>query len=147
MKLSEKFAYKGDGYNPFIIREHWQVAQLNYSLEEELDAISCLDVHRKTDEVFVLIEGIAVLITAEIVEDKIDYNLQLMKPDVTYNIPCNVWHKIAMQSGSKVLIVENANTHVPLPEGDYEFYYLSDKQKIYLSDLIDHFLSNNVNAI
>ena len=47
-----------------------------------------------------------------------------MRPLCAYNIRRGVWHKIAMQPGSRVLIVENCNTHL----GDFEFYDLSAEQ-------------------
>ncbi|GAF05461.1 hypothetical protein [Saccharicrinis fermentans] len=141
MTLIESYQHKGDGYNPFLIRPGWQVAQLNHAAEEELEAISCLDVHYKTDEVFILIEGEAVLIAASVSNNCIEYDLQVMKQGITYNIPRNVWHKIAMQKGSKVIIVENDYTHLPLPDGDYGFYYLSEDRKADLRSQVNQILN------
>ena len=50
------------------------------------------------------------------------FEMELMKRNITYNIPKNRWHNIAMEEGCKVLIVEKSNTHL----GDYEFKYLSE---------------------
>jgi mannose-6-phosphate isomerase-like protein (cupin superfamily) len=142
MKIIEQYIHEGNGYNPFLIAPKWQVAQLNHAPEEELEAIDKLDVHHKTDEVFFLIEGKAVLIAAEIQEDKITYDLELMKPGITYNIPKGVWHNIAMYENSKVLIIENANTHLPLPDGDYSFHYLSKQEQLELQNQVNQSLTN-----
>jgi len=140
--MIETYSHKKEGYNPFLITPKWQVAQLNHAPEEELEAIERLDIHFKTDEAFFLVEGQAVLIAAEIKGESISYDLQLMQPGVTYNIPKNRWHNIAMYKGSKVLIIEDANTHLPLPDGDYEFHYLNEAQKIDLQNQVNQLLNS-----
>jgi len=125
MKKIEAYQHNLEGYNPFLISDKWQVAFLNYALEETLDKIEKLDVHYLTDEVFILTKGSVVLIGATIDKDVIIYETINMQPNIAYNIPKNMWHKIAMNEGSQVLIVENSNTHL----GDFEFYDLSPVQK------------------
>lgn len=125
MKLIEKYQHIGDGYNPFLISGDWQVAVLNYAPAEAAEAIDKLDIHHKTDEAFMLIDGDAVLIAAFILESGIEYDMVKMKKGIVYNIPKNVWHKIALKEGSGVYIVENADTHI----NDFEFYYLSEIQR------------------
>ena len=63
--LIEKYSYKGEGYDPFLIRNNWQVAKLNYMPGQGLTDIIKIDKHSETDEVFILLKGIAVLIAAE----------------------------------------------------------------------------------
>lgn len=125
MKLVESYIHEGMGYNPFLIRDGWQVAVLNYALEETAEAIEKLDIHHRTDEVFVLLTGDAVLIGADVSDNDIHYDMIRMKRGIVYNIPCDVWHKIAMKPGSSVLIVEKSDTHA----GDFEFLHLSPVQK------------------
>lgn len=122
MNLINSYNPTEAGYNPFLIGPLWQAAVLNYAPEESLERIEKLDVHHLTDELFVLLEGEAVLIAARIDADGIvDYDLRNMRPGTAYNIPRDVWHKIAMTEGCRVLIVENANTHL----GDFEFRNLN----------------------
>lgn len=106
-----------NGYAPFLIGDKWQVAFLNYAPEEALESIVKLDVHHYTDEVFVLLDGRAALIGAQVDDGGVAYEAVDMRPLCAYNIRRGVWHKIAMQPGSRVLIVENCNTHL----GDFEF--------------------------
>ena len=129
MSLLQTYQHVGEGYNPFLVGPRWQVAQLNYSVGEALESKSWLDIHYLTDEAFLLIEGVAILVAAEIDDTEIKYEISRMLPGVTYNIPKMVWHTIVLEAGTKVLIVEDANTHLPLPEGDYEFYHFSEVQK------------------
>ena len=48
--MIETYQIKENGYHPFLIREGWQVAQLNYMPEQHIDNITRLDVHHLTDE-------------------------------------------------------------------------------------------------
>ncbi|WP_203256939.1 cupin domain-containing protein [Hyunsoonleella ulvae] len=120
----EQYKVEANGYHPFLIREGWQVAQLNYMPEQHIDNIKKLDVHFLTDEVFILLKGEAVLIGAEIEGDSVTFEAELLKPNITYNIPANVWHNIAMKEGSEIIIVEKSDTHI----SDFEFFQLNDTQ-------------------
>ena len=122
--MIESFKIKENGYHPFLIRDGWQVAQLNYMEEQDIDNIDKIDIHFETDEAFVLLRGNAVLITAILEDKKPTFIVKLMEYHTTYNIPKNVWHNIAMKTGSEVLIIEKSNTHL----GDFEFFNLNEEQ-------------------
>jgi len=138
-KLIEKYKETAEGYHPFIIRDGWQVAQLNYDDNQLVENISKLDVHHKTDEVFVSLKGKAVLITAAIIKNEPAFEIELMKPGITYNIPQGVWHNIAMRKGSEVLIVEKSDTHL----GDFEFYDLSAHNQKEMVQAVNKLFDNN----
>ncbi|MBB6461927.1 cupin domain-containing protein [Flammeovirga kamogawensis] len=124
MKITETYQHKETGYNPFLIREGWQVAQLNYAEESRPENIKRLDIHYLTDEAFMLIDGSALLVAAEIVDNTITYDMTHMEPGIIYNIPKNVWHTIALKEEAKVLIIEKDKTHL----GDFEFYDFNNEQ-------------------
>ena len=46
-----------------------------------------VEVHRQTDEAFILFAGTAVLVAAEIGDEGISFECVRMTPGVTYNIP------------------------------------------------------------
>lgn len=123
MKLIEPYVSDIAGYIPLLMGSKWQVAILNYAPVEALECINQMDIHHHTDEVFVLLNGHAVLIAARIDASGICFETVDMKTHCVYNIPRNIWHKIAMEPGSQVLIVENAGTHL----GDFEFYNLDSE--------------------
>lgn len=133
LNVMEKYRIEDEGYHPFLIREGWQVAQLNYNENQKVENISRIDIHHYTDEVFMLMKGKAVLIGAEIVKDEPVFNLEIMLPGTVYNIPVNSWHNIAMQPGCEVLIIEKDNTHV----SDFEFFKLSDKKRVELIEKVN----------
>lgn len=137
MKIIDDYKFSGEGYNPFLITGRWQVAYLNYAEAESLEKIEKLDIHHRTDEVFVLLQGQAALIGASITNGNIEYDAANMQQGVVYNIPQNVWHKIAMMPGSQVLIIENNDTHLD----DFEFFELSPSQKIQLRECVNQTLT------
>jgi len=132
MKLIEQYQISDNGYHPFLIRDGWQVAQLNYIPEQEIGNIEKLDIHHLTDEVFILLKGNAVLIGAEINGNDVDFKVELMLPHITYNIPVNTWHNIAMSQDCEIIIVEKSNTH----KGDFEFFPLSKEKKQEMEALV-----------
>lgn len=111
-KSIESFFYTGEGYKPFLIRDGWQVAQLNFLPGHEPRNIRKMEVHRWTDEVFVLVKGKATLITVRSWEDKFVVDCTRLKKGVTYNVPAGVWHNIAMGRDAQLIIVERSDTHL-----------------------------------
>ena len=135
-KLIETYYHEGIGYNPFIIRDNWQVAQLNFMPEQGLDSIRKMDMHLETDEIFVLTKGTAVLIGAVLEKEEFKFELVKMKIGVTYNIPVNLWHNIAIDQDAEVIIVEKSNTHL----GDFVYRELSKKERDYLNNAMQKLL-------
>lgn len=140
MALLEKYEIKKEGYDPFLIKEGWQVAQLNADESQRVENIVRIDIHYHTDEVFILTKGKAVLITAAIIDDKPVFELELMQQGVTYNVPVSTWHNIAMLEGSEVIIVEKDNTHL----GDYEFFDLSTEKRNELINKVKELYNNGL---
>lgn len=104
MNELEIYEYNEEGYKPMVAFESWRVAFLNYAERFDKNGIEKLERHTLTDEVFVLLEGKAVLIIGE---DAKEYKMERNK---IYNVKKGVWHAIAVTPDAKVLIVENDNT-------------------------------------
>ncbi|MFS4418207.1 hypothetical protein [Maribacter sp. 2307ULW6-5] len=132
-KLIPEHYHSGSGYNPYLIGPKWQVAQLNFTPDLAPGAIKKVDVHHKTDETFLLMNGQAVLIAAEIEGDNVTFEVKNMKPKVLYNIPKGCWHNIALSEDAEISITEDANTHL----GDFEFHFLNEGQQEDLNALIE----------
>jgi ureidoglycolate hydrolase len=130
--LIEKYYKEENGYHPFFIRAQWQVAQLNYLPSLCFSCIEQLERHTLTDEIFVLTKGQAVLVGATIEQDQVSFECVLMEQGVTYNIPVNRWHAIAMSEDAQVIIVEKNDTHL----GDVFYYPLSNQDKQLLKNTI-----------
>jgi len=133
MKAIDKYLHTGEGYNPYLITDRWQVAKLNYLDGLGLDQIDKMEVHRKTDEVFILLSGTAVLIASTQADGKGSFETVKMQLGVTYNIPTGVWHNIAMAPDAQMIIVENNNTHL----GDVAYTSLDDVARVVLKKQIE----------
>lgn len=110
--MIERYYHEAEGYNPFLIRDGWQVAQLNYLPGHGLDDMVDVEMHRQTDEAFILFSGTAVLVAAEVGEQGIVFECVRMTPGVTYNIPAGMWHNIGMSTDARMIIVERSGTHL-----------------------------------
>ncbi len=133
MNSIEKYEIKESGYHPFLIRDGWQVAQLNYDINQKVENIKRLDVHNHTDEAFILLQGTAVLITAILIDNQPQFGFEVMNPGITYNIPQKTWHNIAMEIGCGVIVVEKSNTHLK----DSEFFQLTEEKQLELRAQIE----------
>lgn len=117
------------GYDPFLISDGWQVAYLTAVDQHHLDDLVDMEVHKATDEVFILLSGKAVLVTSSCDGDKLsDFRAILMEPKVTYNIPAGVWHNIAMDSDALVMIVERSCTHIS--DVDHKIFDENEKRSV-----------------
>lgn len=110
--MIEKHIHEESGYHPFLIREGWQVAQLNYLPGHGLDDIDDVECHHQTDEVFILLNGTGVLVAAVRRGDDFELQYEKMEVGITYNIPAGVWHNIAMSDDARMIIVEKDHTHL-----------------------------------
>lgn len=124
-QLIETYLHEGEGYNPFFIKDDWQVAQLNYVKEQDPVNISKIDMHLLTDEIFILLKGNAVLIGAVERDGVLIFECKKMLEGITYNIPLNTWHNVAIEKEASMIIVEKSNTHL----GDVVYRKLSWKQE------------------
>ena len=125
MKILEEYNHTKAGFAPLLLSDKWQVAQINHHPDQEIDAITSIDIHFETDEVFVLLEGHAVLILSKQVKGNLSFETIYMKPNVIYNIPKLTWHNIALDKNAKVLIVEDKYSHLY----KYKIEKLSSRQK------------------
>jgi hypothetical protein len=133
--LIETYPIDSPGYDPFLIREGWQVARLTHIPEQDLFGIRKMDKHLLTDELFILLKGTAVLIAASEEDANFQFEFVRMEPGIPYNIPVGQWHNIAMDREAELIIVEKDKTHL----GDYEYRPLRahqiDQVKQYMSSL------------
>lgn len=91
-----------NGYEIAHSFNNWRVAYLSYA--ERFDNITYLEKHLKTDEIFVLIKGRAMLFIGKDAEP-----IALEKYKI-YNVKKGVWHNIKVSKDAVLLIVENNDT-------------------------------------
>jgi (2Fe-2S) ferredoxin len=139
MQRLETYHHAGSGYNPFLIRDGWQVAQLNWAPELAPRAMRDVERHNQTDEVFIQCKGESILITAHETSDRLCFDACRMRPCVVYNIPAGVWHAIAMWPDDVVWIVEKSQTHLgDVVHRELSVSEYSDLQKVVLGEEARH---------
>lgn len=96
----EAVIHKGEGFQVLKEFEGWKIGYLRYN--DRFSKFDQFERHLETDEVFMLLEGVATLYTED--EECV------MEKHVLYNIPKGVWHHIVVSEDATVLVVENSNT-------------------------------------
>lgn len=107
MKL-EIYEWNGEGYKPLVLTPRWMTALLNWEPSYDLQNASEIEVHKNTDEVFVLWRGKGALYVLE--EDGI--HVEDLKPGVVYNVPAGVWHGCLGSRDVSWIIVEDRDTNL-----------------------------------
>ncbi len=108
-QLLEVSTYSGDGYKPLIDFNCWRVALLRYCEDMEPAEMVHLERHLETDEVFVLLEGKAVLFLVG--GDGLgELNVEMMQPGLLYNVKQAAWHNAVLSHDATILLVENRDT-------------------------------------
>jgi len=108
--LLEIREFTGIGYKPLIDFGTWRVAILRY-IDELIPAeIARLERHNETDEVFVLLEGQAVLFLGEGGDTVTALHPLVMEPKKMYNVKRAAWHCVILSRDASILLVENRDT-------------------------------------
>lgn len=96
----EILRFAGSDFQVMTQFEGWKIGFLRSS--ERFSSCCQMERHLLSDEVFVLLEGSAVLY----VED----HKILMETSTVYNVKKGVWHHIVVSEDATVLVVENSST-------------------------------------
>lgn len=109
-ELFEVKNYSGEGYKPLVSFETWRVAVLRYMDELHPDKLDEMERHTATDEVFILTQGMAMLVLGGNLPDVGEILPVAMNTGEIYNVKQNTWHTIILSQDANIVIVENANT-------------------------------------
>jgi len=110
--LVEIVEYNNEGNAPVIDFESWRVARTNYSKQTDKENVITLGRHYLTDEVFILLEGKAVLIVASGQDEAEHIHCINMEKIKLYNVKRNVLHALVTAEDAKLCIVENRDTTI-----------------------------------
>ncbi len=104
--------FHGIGYLPMVDYGTWRVAYLRYIDELIPRNIKRVERHVETDEVFVLLEGKALLFIGKGDEQVEELVPLVMEPLKIYNVKKNCWHSCVLCHDATILLVENRDTSV-----------------------------------
>jgi hypothetical protein len=123
-RLVEVAEYFGEGYKPILDFKGWRVAVLRYIDSVTPGALTRVERHNETNEVFILTDGNADLVICDGDETPTDLYVTPMELNVAYNIRDGVWHGIVMSKDAHVILVEKTNTSVE----NSNYHPLSEEQ-------------------
>lgn len=107
--MLEIYEWSGEGFEPLVFTEDWQVALLNWEPLFDRRNLDEIERHNNSDEVFVLLRGRAVLFTRPDGEALAAVEMERAK---IYNVRARVWHNLVATRDVSFLIVENRDTHL-----------------------------------
>ncbi|MCX6053424.1 MAG: hypothetical protein NTZ74_00630 [Chloroflexi bacterium] len=105
----EVFTWDQQGYRPLVFFNNWQTAILNWEPIFDFQNLGEVEQHKMTDEVFVLVQGTALLFT---ITSQGEIDVKEMVPGVIYNVKQGIWHNLVSTKSAKWIIVENRDTHI-----------------------------------
>ena len=131
-KLLEIITFEDEGYKPLIDFNCWRVAFLRFIDELLPENIVRAEKHLKTDEVFVLLAGKAVLIIGS-GENKItEMTPHVMEPSKLYNVKQSTWHNVVLSPDATILLVENRDTN----SENSAYCDLTDEQREFIKKIV-----------
>jgi ureidoglycolate hydrolase len=103
--------YGAEGLKRVYENSKWMVGVKNWKPANDVANIDCLERHNETDELFILLAGSCVLLSAN---EKAGGGLALlvtrMEPGKVYNIPRTLWHNTVTSKDVKLILVEDSST-------------------------------------
>ena len=125
--------WRETGYQPLVFSPAWQVALLNWEPLFDLANAGEIERHNRTDEVFILTQGRAILFTI----DEQGMQVEEMLPGVVYNVRQGVWHNLLSTRDATWVIVEDRDTHLH----DCEYRRLSPPELAHLKSNLPAWIS------
>ena len=117
---------EGEGFKPLKDYGSWRVAQLGYSQEvNSTEGFKTMGRHMKTDEVFILLEGEARMVTAGFQEKPEGFAVEKLEHNKLYVVRERLWHVAILEPAARIVIIENLDTC----DSNSEIYRLSEKDR------------------
>lgn len=109
--MSELIKIEGCGYTSLKDHNNWRIAALFPCAGNSIDKVNTITRHNTTDEVFVLLNGVAYMVTGGEGEELENLSVEKLVQDTLLVIKAGEWHVAVLEQGSKILIMENADTN------------------------------------
>ena len=129
---------EGKGFKPLKDYNGWRVAQLGY--DESINSLkNCktLGRHPKTDEVFMIIQGEAFIITAGIEDEITALKAKKIEKNKLYVVKEKQWHAAVLKPRTKLLIIENR----PTEDTKSDAHLLTEDEMMKIKKLISHLIN------
>lgn len=109
--------YNGEGLKRVVESGEWVVGIKNYKPFNDVNNLTVLERHLLTDEVFVLLEGVCVLLVDRSAgQTGTEIVCVPMEKGKVYCINKGIWHNTIVSQDVKMILVENRNTSMEKSE-------------------------------
>lgn len=129
--MIDVYKYNSEGYKKLFSYNNWRIAMLNYTDELRPLNINYFEAHNETDEVFVLLEGNAIIYYLE--NDNINHIF--LEKNKVYNVKKGTYHTHVLSKNCKLLIIEEENTNY----NNSPRIYISDKERKIIKEVWDKY--------
>ena len=104
--------HKAPGYKPLIWSDgNWMAALMN-GTRTSWSMPAQIEQHPRTDELFVLVAGRAVMVVAGNARKPGKIQQVAMRRHVFYNVKAGTWHITPMTKNAKMVIIERKGTNI-----------------------------------
>ncbi|MDP3179558.1 MAG: hypothetical protein Q8M76_16730 [Spirochaetaceae bacterium] len=103
-------AHEGEGLARVYENSAWMVGIKNYKAANDSRSFSEIERHNETDELFLLLSGSCVLLSARETGGSLVFEAETMLPGKLYAIPAKLWHTTITEPGSKLALIEDPRT-------------------------------------
>ena len=104
-------AHDAPGYKPLLVSDgDWMAAIMN-GTKTSWTVPTLIEHHPKTDELFVLVAGRAMMIVAGRGKEPGRIRCVEMKRNVLYNVKAGTWHATPMTPRARFIIIERTGTN------------------------------------
>ena len=104
--MLEKRNNENAGFDLIFKNDTFKCAFITHSPLYSYGEISEMKRHNKTDEIFVLLEGAATMLT---LEDGV-FKEEVLSRNAAYNVVAGTWHYLAVSPEGKLFVTECADT-------------------------------------
>ena len=102
--------FNDTGLSRVYENKDWMVGIKNWKPANDKANIDCLERHNETDELFVLLSGACILLTATGKAGGLQIKATAMEQNKVYNIPRSLWHNTVTRKDTKLILVEATST-------------------------------------
>ena len=106
----KNITYEGAGIENVYSNESWLIALKYWREANDVENISRLEIHFKTDEQFILLKGSVVIIYAEELDEQTIIQAVKLEPGAVFNVPQNTWFNNILSKDAKLAYIESSDT-------------------------------------
>jgi hypothetical protein len=102
--------HDGEGLARVYENKAWMVGLKNYKPSNDARRFTEIERHRETDELFLLLSGSCVLLSASEEKGALRFESQAMRTGALYVVPASLWHTTITEPGATLALVEDPRT-------------------------------------